>query len=53
MTDRILLREMAFYAYHGLTPEEQARGQVFIVDIAVEADLHRAGHTDEIAGSLD
>ena len=53
MTDRILLREMAFYAYHGLTPEEQARGQVFIVDVAVEADLHRAGHTDEIADSLD
>lgn len=53
MTDRIVLREMAFYAYHGLTPEEQARGQVFIVDLTVEANLHRAGHTDEIADSLD
>ncbi len=53
MSDRILLHEMAFYAHHGLTPEEQARGQVFIVDITVEANLHRAGHTDEIADSLD
>jgi dihydroneopterin aldolase len=53
VTDRILLHQMAFYAYHGLTPEEQARGQVFIVDVAIEADLHRAGHTDEIADSLD
>ncbi len=53
MTDRILLSEMAFYAHHGLTPEEQARGQVFIVDVTVEANLHRAGHTDEIADSLD
>jgi 7,8-dihydroneopterin aldolase/epimerase/oxygenase len=53
MTDRIVLREMAFYAYHGLNPEEQAAGQIFVVDVAVEANLHRAGHTDEIGDSLD
>jgi 7,8-dihydroneopterin aldolase/epimerase/oxygenase len=53
MSDRILLQEMAFYAYHGLNPEEQAEGQVFVVDVTVEADLHRAGHTDEIGDSLD
>ncbi len=53
MTDRILLHEMAFYAYHGVNPEEQAQGQVFVVDVAVEADLHRAGHTDEIGDALD
>ena len=34
------------------TPKREA-DQVFIVDVAVEADLHRAGHTDEIADSLD
>jgi 7,8-dihydroneopterin aldolase/epimerase/oxygenase len=53
MSDRIQLHEMAFYAYHGVNPEEQAQGQVFVVDVAVEADLHRAGHTDEIGDSLD
>jgi dihydroneopterin aldolase len=53
MTDRILLSDMAFYAYHGVLPEEQERGQVFTVDVAVEADLHRAGHTDDLADSLD
>ncbi len=53
MSDRILLHEMAFYAHHGLSPEEQAAGQVFVVDVEVEADLHRAGHTDEIADTLD
>jgi dihydroneopterin aldolase len=53
MTDRILLHEMAFYAYHGLNPEEQAGGQIFVVDVAVDAELHRAGHTDEIGDSLD
>ena len=53
MSDRILLHEMAFYAYHGVNPEEQAHGQVFIVAVEVEADLHRAGHTDAINDSLD
>ena len=53
MTDRIVLSEMAFYAYHGVNPEEQAAGQVFVVDVSVEANLHRAGHTDEIADTLD
>ncbi len=53
MSDRIQLHEMAFYAYHGANPEEQDQGQVFVVDVAVEADLHRAGHTDEIGDSLD
>ncbi len=53
MSDRIQLHEMAFYAYHGVNLEEQAQGQVFVVDVAVEADLHRAGHTDEIGDSLD
>lgn len=53
MSDRILLREMAFYAHHGLSAEEQAAGQIFMVDVEIEADLHRAGHTDEVADTLD
>ena len=53
MSDRILLAEMAFFAHHGLDPEEEAAGQVFLVDVAVEANLHRAGHTDEIGDTLD
>jgi dihydroneopterin aldolase len=53
VSDRILLSEMAFYAYHGLNPAEQETGQVFLVDVTVEADLHRAGHTDQIEDSLD
>ncbi len=53
MSDRILLEGMAFYGYHGVNPEEQAEGQMFTVDIAVEADIHRAGHTDDLADTLD
>lgn len=53
MSDHIVLEGMAFYAYHGVLPEEQAQGQVFTVDVTVEADLHRAGHTDDLGDSLD
>jgi 7,8-dihydroneopterin aldolase/epimerase/oxygenase len=51
--DRIVLTGLAFYAHHGVSAEEQERGQVFTVDLVVEADLHRAGHTDAIADTID
>lgn len=53
MSDRILLSGMAFYGYHGVSAREQEEGQVFTVDVTVESDLHRAGHTDELADTLD
>lgn len=53
MSDRIVLTGLAFYAHHGVSAEEQERGQVFTVDVAVEAGLHRAGHTDDLADTLD
>jgi dihydroneopterin aldolase len=53
MTDRILLTGLAFYAHHGVSAEEQERGQVFTVDLAVDADLHRAGHTDALDDTID
>jgi len=53
VSDRIVLAEMAFHAHHGVLPDEQEVGQVFVVDLEVEADLHRAGHTDDLADTLD
>jgi 7,8-dihydroneopterin aldolase/epimerase/oxygenase len=53
MADRIVLKEMAFYAYHGWNDEEQERGQIFLVNLAVEAEIHRAGHTDALEDSID
>jgi dihydroneopterin aldolase len=53
VSDRILLTGLAFYAHHGVSAEEQERGQVFTVDVAVDADLHRAGHTDDLGDTLD
>jgi dihydroneopterin aldolase len=53
VSDRIILSEMVFFAAHGVLPEERAGGQIFVVDLEVEADIHRAGHTDDLADTLD
>ncbi|HXX37003.1 MAG TPA: dihydroneopterin aldolase [bacterium] len=51
--DRIVLSGMTFFGHQGVLAEERKAGQVFIVDLLVEADLHRAGHTDDLADILD
>lgn len=51
--DRIVLKDMAFYGYHGVLPEERERGQVFFVDVEVECDLHPAGHSDDLQDTVD
>lgn len=48
MTDEIFLEGMRFYAYHGVNPEERALGQRFTVDVALAADLGRAGESDDL-----
>lgn len=46
--DKIYLNQMSFYGYHGVYPEELKLGQRFIVDLAVEMSLKKAGETDEL-----
>ena len=46
--DRVLLRGLQFYGYHGVHPEETSLGQRFELDIDVEIDLRRAGQTDDL-----
>jgi dihydroneopterin aldolase len=53
VSDRILLSGMTFYGHHGVSAREQEEGQVFSVDVAIEATLHRAGHSDDLADTLD
>lgn len=47
MTDTIAIAGMAFYAYHGLHPEEARLGQRFFVDLAVDVDLAPALASDD------
>lgn len=51
--DKISLRGMTFYGFHGVSPEERAMGQQFVVDIELEVSLAKAGKSDSIADTTN
>ncbi len=53
MSDRIEIRGLRALGHHGALPGEQDRSQPFEVDFDVEADLGRAGASDELADTVD
>lgn len=53
MTDRLLLSGLRFFARHGVLLEERTKGQEFLVDIELEADLQEAGRRDDLALTVD
>lgn len=46
--DRIILKGMQFYGYHGVNPEEKALGQSYIVDLTAEVALTKPGRSDNL-----
>ncbi len=50
--DRIILKGMEFYGFHGANPEERALGQPYVVDLAVELDLRRPGGSDRLEDTV-
>ena len=50
--DRIILKGMRFYGYHGVNAEEQALGQSYLVDLAAEVDLARPGASDNLEDTV-
>ena len=49
----IELRGLNFFAYHGVLPEERKRGNTFVVDLSLEANLSRAIRTDELGDTIN
>jgi dihydroneopterin aldolase len=50
--DRIILRDLGFYGFHGLLSEEQTLGQRFFVDLECGVDLSEPGYTDQIGTTV-
>lgn len=46
--DKITMKNMVFYAYHGVLEEEKVLGQKFHVDAELFLDLKQAGKTDDL-----
>ena len=53
MADRIVLKGMTFYGYHGATPHERERGQPFVVDVEMELDLSGPVSSDDLRDTVD
>ena len=51
--DSITLKGLRIPARHGVTGEERAAGQTFVVDVMVRLDLSVAGRTDDLSETLD
>lgn len=52
-TDRITLKGLKIYAYHGVFEDEKQKGQEFTVDITMHLDLCKAGSTDDLERTVN
>lgn len=53
MNDRISLRGLEVFAYHGVLPEEAVAGQVFGIDIDLLVDTAAAAAEGDLALTVD
>ncbi|KAL2335994.1 hypothetical protein Fmac_010440 [Flemingia macrophylla] len=51
--DKLILRGLSFYGFHGAIAEERKLGQKFIVDIDAWMDLKPAGKSDHLSDAVD
>lgn len=51
--DRIVLKNMAFYGYHGNLSTENELGQRFFADITLVTDVSNAGQSDILEDSIN
>ena len=48
MKTEIILKDIHFFAYHGLLPQEAVVGNDFIVNLTLSVDITRAIETDDV-----
>lgn len=53
MTTQIELKEMKFYAFHGVLPQESIVGNTFVVDLLLTADLAQAIQSDFLEDTIN
>ncbi|WP_040788147.1 dihydroneopterin aldolase [Nocardia paucivorans] len=51
--DRIELRGLRVFGYHGVFEHERREGQEFLVDLTVWLDISAAAATDDLAATVD
>ncbi|MBM7614944.1 dihydroneopterin aldolase [Alkaliphilus hydrothermalis] len=51
--DKIIMKNLGFYGYHGVLPEETKLGQKFFIDVELYTDLKTAGLSDDVADTVN
>jgi dihydroneopterin aldolase len=51
--DRIVVRGIEAFGYHGVLPEEREQGQPFVVDLVVQTDVSDASTSDDLLKTVD
>lgn len=51
--DKIIIKGLRVYAYHGVKEEEKRKGQPFELDITLYKDLGRPGESDDLADTVN
>lgn len=46
--DKILIRDLKIFAYHGVNSEEKEQGQDFVFDIDLSVNMTKACHSDDV-----
>lgn len=46
--DKIIIRSLRLFAYHGVNEEEKINGQDFVIDLTAYLDLSRACESDDL-----
>jgi len=52
MNSYILLENIVFYANHGVFSQENAVGNVFVVNLKIETDLNEAAESDDLSDTV-
>lgn len=52
MTQKIQIKGLRVYGYHGVMEHEREEGQYFIVDATLKVDAERASSTDDISNTV-
>ncbi|MEG6612793.1 dihydroneopterin aldolase [Pseudoclostridium thermosuccinogenes] len=51
--DKITLKNMKFFAYHGVYEKERLEGQNFFIDVEMYLDLRKPGVTDNLEDTIN
>jgi len=53
MNSNIFLKGLEFYSFHGVSLQERAVGNTFLVDVTIECDLSKASLSDDLNDTID